>query len=109
LPQPLAPEPFTWPGFHPAANNDETSGWLKLDCWAALKIDNNSSLEYLGGWELVSTWEEPTGMAEMTAGSAVVDESDSGRVWVAFWLEGVVEVRRKVMVPLVDRPGRDLQ
>lgn len=48
-------------------------------------------------------------MAEMTAGSADWMDSEAC-IWFRDWLEGVVDVRRKVRVPpLVDLPGRDLE
>lgn len=55
---------------------------------------------------------EPTGMAEITAGSAEADWLASEFcIWLLRdWLEGVVDIRRKVRVPpLVDRPDLDLE
>ena len=62
-----------------------TSVWLVLDCCCEAKTDNNWSLEYLGGFVELSTLVEPTGIAEMTVGSAIVEWMDS--VEACIWLE----------------------
>jgi hypothetical protein len=71
-----------------------------------LRIASRSSREYLRG-AVLSTTVEPTGMAARIAGSSEGAEGSEGFGWLNAWLEGVVDVRRKVRVPFAVRPGLD--
>ncbi|KAK5633741.1 hypothetical protein RRF57_009455 [Xylaria bambusicola] len=70
-------------------------------------MDSISSREYLLG-AASSTIVEPTGIAARMEGSSDADTGSDEFGWFRAWLEGVVDVRRKVRVPFMVRAGRDL-